>query len=184
MALYQIAARRINDRPDPQGWHSSGTDLPIFWVEAVSADNAAAIGHSIAGDRTTGLTRTIVQAYRHTEDGDEDADAEYLQTTQWWTDDGHVIDPTRLARQYGQNGRDITGELYAETDADEVTWFTRDAGLWLHLTRAPRGKWAIASSDYVHLSLSNHRLRFATPDAALYWVERRTRVRVIEVDEW
>jgi hypothetical protein len=152
MALYKIAARRINDRPDANGWHSSGTDMPTFWVEAVSAENAAAIGHTLAGHATTeygtaGLSRTLVQAYRETEDGGE----EWADTTQWWAEDGRIVDPTRVNRQYGHNGRHITGDLYAEQDADEVTWFTHDAGVWLHLTRSPRGKWAIDTSDHVHI---------------------------------
>lgn len=72
MAMYSITARRINDRPDPGGWFSSGTDLPTFSIDAASAENAADIAHSIAGHGAAGITRTIVQTYRETEDGGEE----------------------------------------------------------------------------------------------------------------
>jgi hypothetical protein len=180
MDKYSITARRINDRPDPGGWYSGGTDLPTFSIEAANAENAADIAHSIAGNGAAGITRTIVQTYRETEDGGE----EYTDTTRWWTGDGRPNEPTRVLRQYGYNGRDITGDLCAEQEADTVAWFTHDAEVWLHLSRSPRGKWEIAASDFVTLTPSHHRHRFATPDAALYWAERRARTRVIEVDEW
>jgi hypothetical protein len=180
MARYSISARRINDRPDPGGWYSSGTDLPTFSIEAASADNAADIAHSIAGHGAAGITRTIVQTYRETEDGGE----EYTDTTRWWTEDGRPVEPTRVYRQYGRDGRDITGDFHAELDADTVTWFTHDAEVWLHLSRSPRGRWTVAASDVVTLAPSHHRRRFDTPDTALYWAERRARTRAIEVVEW
>jgi hypothetical protein len=179
MALYQITARRINDRPDKDGWHSSGEDLPVFWVDAVSVANAASIGHDIAGLGSTELTRTILQVYREVGDDEEIADS-----TQWWVD-GRKVEPTRVMRQYGCNGQDITSQpLYAEQDADEVTWFTVGGCRWLRLTRSPHGKWAITASDFVQLRTSDYDRRFSTPDEALGFSKDRARGPLVEVTEW
>jgi hypothetical protein len=179
MAQYKITARRINDQPDANGWRSMGHDLPTFWVEGVGAENAARIGHDVAGHGVKDLTRTIVQAYRETEDGRE----EYTDTTQWWAD-GRMVDPTRVNRQYARDELVIAGQMYAEDDADTATWFTHDACVWLALSRTKRGKWAIESSDFVIFRASDYRRRFAKADDALRWVECRARVVVLEVDKW
>jgi hypothetical protein len=181
MALYKITARRINDRPDEDGWHSSGISLPTFWVNAISAANAAAIGHDVAGHGIPELTRTFVQAYR--EPGSDGQPEEYVDSTQWWAG-GRKVDPTEVTREYAQNGRYITGHPHAEHDADEVAWFTADGGLWLSLARTPRGLWRIDSSDYLRLRVGDYRHRFTSPDQALYLAERRSGTRVVEVDQW
>ncbi|MFD2422676.1 hypothetical protein [Amycolatopsis pigmentata] len=87
MVLYQITGRRINDRPDADGWYSSGIDLPTFFVDAVSATDAAAIGHDVAGHGVTTITRTIVQVYRATEDTEE-----FDVSTRRWTNDRDAPD--------------------------------------------------------------------------------------------
>lgn len=179
MPLYSITARRINDRPDENGWTSSGHDLPAFFVDAVSAFNAASIGHDIAGHGSRELTRTTVNAYRVAEDGTDDA-----ASTTWWWANGDRVHPTKIMRRYGKVGQDITSQpLYAEEDADAVTWFTEDGNVFTSLNRSPRGKWAIDTAN-TRLWVSDYRRRFDSPDDALYFVERRMNTRVVEVTEW
>lgn len=71
-----------------------------------------------------------------------------------------------------------------ERDAHTITWFTRDACVWLSLTRSPRGLWTITTSDYVHLSVRDYDRRFPTPDSALEWASQHAVLAVNEVHEW
>lgn len=90
-----------------------------------------------------------------------------------------------LMRQYAdEHSWVITHEMYAEQDAHTVTWFTRDAGVWLALKRTPRGLWTIETSDYVHLRVRDHDRRFPTPDSALEWASQHAVLAVNEVQEW
>lgn len=175
----KVCARRIDDRPDAQGYTSSGIDLPTFWVQAVSAAEAARIGHRIVGEGRHDITRTIVQAYRERPDGTE----EFADSTRWWLD-GAQVEPTRVKPSYGRDGDDTTVHPGAEADADEVTWFTHDGCVWLHVTRTPRGKWKIETSDYLHITVPDYRRRFATPGHARDFLETRARVVTVEVDTW
>lgn len=58
--IYAVDARRIDDRPDPQGWRSSGRELATFYVDAVDHHDALEKAHEIAGDSRTDITRTLV----------------------------------------------------------------------------------------------------------------------------
>lgn len=179
MSKFQITARRINDRPDQDGWMSSGHELPTFWVEGAAVTDAAAIGHDVAGHGVAGITRTTLQVYRVKDDGSE----EFHDSTAWWAD-GRKVNPTKVKRQYGKDGNDITGQQYAETDADAVTWFTADGGVWLRVTRTPRDRWAVETSDYVGFKVSDYRRRGGKADDMLRLAEQRAGAVVVEVQEW
>lgn len=179
MTLYKITARRINDRPDPDGFHSSGHGLPTFWVEAISAGNAAAIGHDVAGHGMRELTRTLVQAYREAEDGSE----EYADSTWYWAQ-GRKVTPTLVNRRYRRNGVDITGRPDDVADASQAIWVVADGSTWLSLDHPPRGKWSIGASDHVKFRPADRRRLFDNPSEALYYVERRAGLRIVEVDKW
>lgn len=187
MVSYQIEARRIDDRPDKDGYTSSGLDLPTFTIPdtlAADATHAAAVAHDIAGRGVKNLTRTTVRVYWVHEDGRD----EWQDSTQYWFD-GRMVEPTRVMRQYARGGNVVGGGLYDEQDADEVTWFTHDGGVWLTVEKSPRGKWAVRSSDFVQFLVSDYKRRFASPDEALQHAQQRYGQRergtvLVEISDW
>jgi hypothetical protein len=58
-----------------------------------------------------------------------------------------------------------------------------DGCVWLAVSRTPRGRWVIKSSDYVHLRVSDYRRRFTAPADALSFAESSAGACVLEADE-
>lgn len=92
MTIYAVDARRIDDRPDPQGWYSSGIDLPTFYVDAADPARALAAVHDIAGEGRTDVTRTLVWliAYNPATDGRYGEVHHSVRTWNGW----HLADQT------------------------------------------------------------------------------------------
>lgn len=179
MAMFLIQARRIESKRVTGGWESSGVEVPTFGLDAVDAEAAAELAHTILGTGLRSLSQTTVTAYGEDSDGFEDM----VTSVQYWAD-GKKVDPTEVKRQYAQDGDIIDGSPYAEDDADSVTWFTADGGVWLALARSPRGKWMFDFSEYVNLRQPDQRRRFATPDEALEHAQWRAGAVVSEVTSW
>lgn len=178
MPIYQVTGRRINDRPDPDGWMSSGTDLPLSNIDAPDLGTALDIGHQMAGKGDTPLTRTVVQAHRWIADGAE----EYRDSTRWWLD-GTQVEPVRLTREYARDGRVLNRHpIAAARIADEVRWVTGPLGhLWLQVQLTGIDQWVIASAGpQVPLPKLDQRRRFTNPDDALYFAEQKAGVRITE----
>ena len=77
--LYLVHARRIDDRPDPGGWKSSGTDLVPFFVDAVSGHHALALAHDVAGYGIANVTRTFAWVF-----SDEDPSGDVHHSAREW----------------------------------------------------------------------------------------------------
>lgn len=91
---------------------------------------------------------------------------------------------TVVMRQYSQDGRVTTGDMYAEQDADAVAWFTVDGCVWLAVKRTPRGRWQIETSDFAQFAVSNYDKRFGSPDEAFGWANTRAGTDPVEVEGW
>lgn len=99
-----------------------------------------------------------------------------------------------LSVQYGLNGY-IQDGIYAEDDADSATvWvcepmYEEPDGSWvgtgefyIALSRSPRGKWMIDTSEHARVSATGHRYRFRTVKDAVEYVARVNRHNVTIVD--
>lgn len=100
MTIYAVDARRIDDRPDPQGWYSSGIDLPTFYVNATNPDRALSAAHDIAGDSRTDITRTLVWliAYNPATDGRDGEVHHSVRTWNGWQPADHTGGEQRAHR--------------------------------------------------------------------------------------
>ena len=179
MAIFQIQARRVESKTVTGMWESSGVEVPGFSIDAPSAAAAAEGAHTVLGVGLTSVVQTTVTAYGVTDDGDEDM----VTSVQYWAG-GKKTDPTEVKRSYVLDWRLIDGDPFAEGDADTVTWFTADGGVYLSVKKTPRDKWAIDATDYVRFFTSDYRRRFATPDEALEFAQRRAGAVVLEVSSW
>lgn len=176
---FTVNARRFDDEPDAYGYFDrvGDPDLPRFEVQATDADDAAEAGHRIAGEGVRGITRTVVTV--------TDSDGERTETTWWWLG-GVRTEPVEVKRSHASGGNALADGPGVASDADEVTWFTHDACVWLHVVRTPRGRWRIERSEFVRFERSHERKRFGTPDEALVFALVRVRGSAVvrEVEEW
>jgi hypothetical protein len=176
---FTVTVRRIDDEPDGYGYVDRVGDptLPAFEVQATDAEDAAELGHRIAGEGVRGITRTVATV--------ADSDGDRATSTRWWLG-GVETEPLVVKRSHAAGGDVLADGPGVASDADEVTWFTHDACVWLHVVRTARGRWRIDRSEFVRFERSHERKRFGTPDEALLFA--RTRVRggaiVWEVEEW
>jgi hypothetical protein len=83
--------------------------------------------------------------------------------------------------QHCANGSDITGQPDAERHADEIrAWSGAHGDLCIvAVSRTPRGRWRIASSDF-DVPLSVYDRRFREPVDAVAYMGRRARMVVTE----
>lgn len=182
MALYYVHARRIDDRPDDQGDYSSGHDLPTFYVDAASPDHALRLAHDVAGNQVANMTRTLVTTYQV--DDETQTLHESTRYAPGWNAERVDAGTVEVQYQYSQDGWIIDGSPTAEQDADAVTVFDAHAGVVAALTRTPRGRWRIETSDYAHLKRSHHDARFSTPEDAAHFVAKILSVRLVPVTTW
>jgi hypothetical protein len=178
MTMYQICARRIDDRPK-DGWYSSGHDLPTFNVQAGNLAHARALGHDVAGNGIANVTRTMVQVYRVRDDGAE----EYDDSTRYWAA-GKIVDPTHVRWERLKEGIVLTRGMSGESDADQITWLMADRSVWLDITRASSGKWMINASDALEFRAPDYRRRFASGSDAVQFAAAHAKTVVVEVDRF
>lgn len=83
--------------------------------------------------------------------------------------------------QYCRDGYDITHEMYAEDDADEVRAWDGAHGdtCIVAVQRTPRGRWRIETSDY-SVPVSAYDRRFGSPLEAVQYMARRARMQPAE----
>ncbi|WP_336160022.1 hypothetical protein [Amycolatopsis sp. VC5-11] len=178
MGKWMVDARRINDRPDPQGWRSSGKQVPTFWVEAMGAINACDIAHSVLLDGND-FTRTVVTVC---EENTEER-ITHTQTT-WapgWDQERADNGTLHASFHWYEGGFDISGNLYAEDDADEFTAFLTDGTVLANVVKTTRDRWKVAGSDHwAHWCLSTHDKRFDDPKSAAAFVALRMGAALVE----
>lgn len=178
---FSVQLRVIDDRPDPNGWQSSGRDLPTFVVDAVHHDNALGIVANIV--REFG-NYTRVNA--HVCDVDARADVvSRMFYAPGWDAERCENGIHRVRWQYAENGYVIDGNPYAEDDADSATLFYADGTCAVSVIRAPRGGWAIESSDNGHnIVTSWYRKRFQSPGEAAGFLAAKWGIAFTEVESW
>jgi hypothetical protein len=178
MGMWRVDARRIDDRPDPQGWRSSGRQVPTFWVEAVGAKHAAVIAHDVLVDGND-FTRTVVTVCEE----DTEERETYTRTT-WqpgWDEQRAADGTVSAAFEWYLGGHMITGQMYAEEDADEFTAFLPDGTVLANVVKTPRGRWKINQSDHwAHWAPSTHDKRFGDPKDAAAFVALRMGAALVE----
>lgn len=83
--------------------------------------------------------------------------------------------------QWCRNEYDITGEMYAEIDADEFRlWDGAHGDMCVAACeKTARGKWAITTSDGP-LPMGAYRVRFDTVGEVVAWIEKRWHIRLVE----
>lgn len=79
------------------------------------------------------------------------------------------------------NGYDITDQVHAEQDADEVhAWAGAHGDMCIvAVSRTPRGRWRIESSDFA-LPMSAYNRRFREPIDAVAYMGRRAHRVIVE----
>ena len=178
MTMYQICARRIDDRPK-DGWYSSGHDLPTFNVQAGNLAHARALGHDVAGKGIANVTRTMVQVYLVRDDGTE----EYDDSTRYWAG-GKIVDPTYVWWERLKAGIILERGMSDESDADQIQWLTASCSVWLDIIRVASGKWKINASDALEFRALDYRRRFATASDAVQFAAAHAKTVVVEVDRF
>jgi hypothetical protein len=83
--------------------------------------------------------------------------------------------------QHCANGYDTTDQPYADQDADEIrAWSGAHGDLCIvALSRTPRGRWRITSTDFA-LPVSAYTRRFREPVDAVAYMGRRARAVIAE----
>ncbi len=90
--------------------------------------------------------------------------------------------PAPIAVMWQFSGAD--GYVQPELDgADRATAFNAGSEVVLSVVRSSRGKWMFDTSDHFTL-VTNDRLRWATPAAALDYFAGRSGLTVEVVEEW
>lgn len=86
---------------------------------------------------------------------------------------------------YYDDGDIMFNDFYGEDEAGSANVFGADDTCVVALTRSPRGRWMIDTSDYGHtLSASAYRRRFATVVDAVDYLAARTGIALRVVDDW
>lgn len=92
------------------------------------------------------------------------------------------MDTIRIRWQYCLDGNDITGQMYAETDADEVRAWQGAHGdtCVLAVKRTPRGRWAIDTSDTFRIPRYRLGARYVSPADALNQIASMSKRQVAD----
>lgn len=181
MSMWSVDARRIDDRPDPQGWRSSGRQVPTFWVEAVGHLNACDIAHSVLVDGEA-FTRTVVTVCE--ENTEERATHTETKWAQGWDEKRAEDGTVRASFHYYADGHVLNHPIYLEEDADEFTAFLQDGCCLANVVRTPRGRWKIAQSDFwASWAPSTHDKRFDNPKDAAAFVALRMGAALVEGED-
>jgi hypothetical protein len=133
-------------------------------------------GSSVTTDDDPAVVKFIAYDYGR--------NADRLPTGPWRSD--RPATPTVAAcASYYQDGHLMFDDWYGEAEADGAAAFTVDGTCVVSLTRAPRGRWAIDTSDYGHtLPVTAYLRRFDTVADAVDYLSARVGVRFRLVDDW
>lgn len=102
-----------------------------------------------------------------------------------WRSTTPVARTLAMRISYYEDGFIMRDDQYGEDEATGANVFGSDDTCIVALTRSPRGRWVIDTSDYGHtLPVSANRQRFATVVDAVDYLAARTGITMRVVDDW